>query len=540
VAERNILISIVIVNFKVADYLKRTLLSLREADLYDRSEVIVVDNASHDDSQARITAEFPEVAWVGLKNNIGFGKACNVGAKGGRGEFLLFLNPDTLVSKNTLRACAEFFASHPGAGIMGPKILNADGSLQPGCRRSFPSPLVAFYRLAGLSKLFPKSRRFGKYNLSYLDPDALAEVDAVSGSFMFMPARLFRDIGGFDERFFMYGEDLDLCCRVREKGYSVWYNPATTIIHFKGRSAALRMWKSRRAFYEAMIVFSRKYKHTRASFFPGWLIVVGVMLRAGANFVGNILKTSTAFYLDIFFINAILWCGVTLWFSLSSLPSPYKGDSVAIPLLMHGLLSLSFVSIFAYRGVYSKERYSAGNAIVSGMMASVIFVAAVFFFKSMALSRIAFGVSTVIITFTLVGWREALPRILTRFRRMVFSTGNVVILGSDEVAGALIRNFEEDTSANILGVLWPLASDFPGQFMGYPVLGPIENIKNVLSRQHVDLLLIATDQPWYSHLIEALATVKVRNLTIRWVPTELFAVPRDKLPIVIPLRDFSV
>jgi len=300
------------------------------------------------------------------------------------------------------------------------------------------------------------------------------------------------------------------------------------------------MWKSRRAFYEAMIVFSRKYKHTRASFFPGWLIVIGVMMQAGANFVGSILKTSTAFYIDMFFINGILWCGVTLWFSLSSMPSPYNAGSVAIPLLMHGLLSLSFVSIFAYRGVYSKERYSAVNAIVSGMMASVIFVAAVFFIKSMALSRIAFGVSTVIITFTLVGWREALPQILTRFRRMVFSTGNVVILGSDEVAGALIKNFEEDPSANILGVLWPLAADFPGQFLGYPVLGHIDTIKNILSRQHVDLLLIATDQPWYSHLIEALATVKVRNLTIRWVPTELFAVPRDKLPVVIPLRDFSV
>ncbi|HMD69149.1 MAG TPA: glycosyltransferase [Chitinivibrionales bacterium] len=539
-AAPNALISIVIVNFKVADYLKRTLLSLREADLYNRSEVIVVDNASHDDSRSLITAEFPEVTWVGLKNNIGFGKACNVGAKSGRGEFLLFINPDTLVSKNTLQTCVDFFASHPGAGVMGPKILNADGTLQAGCRRSFPSPLVAFYRLAGLSRLFPKSRRFGRYNLTYLDPGALSEVDAVSGSFMFVLSRLFHDIGGFDETFFMYGEDLDLCCRIRDKGYSVWYNPATTIIHFKGRSAAKRMWKSRRAFYEAMIVFSRKYKHTRASFFPGWLIVVGILIQAGANFVGSILKTSTAFYIDVFVINALLWSGITLWFSFLSMVSPYAGGSVGMLLLMHILLSLSFVSIFAYRGVYSKERYSAVNAIVSGMTASVIFVAAVFFVRSMALSRIAFGVSTVFITFTLVAWREALPRLLTRFRRVAFSTGSVVILGSDEVATTLIRNVENDPSANIQGILWPSSNGSPGEFLGYPVLGHIENIKDVLSRQHVDLLLIATDQPWYSHLIEALATVKIHNLTIRWVPTELFACPRDKLPGVIPLRDFSV
>ncbi len=539
-SSRDILISIVIVNFRVPEYLKRMLLSLREADLYGQSEVIIVDNASHDDSRKLITAEFPEVIWVGLKNNIGFGKACNVGAKSGRGTFLLFLNPDTLVSKNTLRECAEFMRSHRDAGMMGPKILNADGSLQAGCRRSFPSPLVAFYRLAGLSRLFPKSRRFGRYNLSYLDPDALSEVDAVSGSFMFMPAQLFREIKGFDETFFMYGEDLDLCCRIRGKGYKIWYNPATQIIHFKGRSAAKQTWKSRKAFYEAMIIFSRKYKHTRASFFPGWLIFVGIMLQAGINFTGDIFRTFTAFFIDLLVINEILWCGISIWFYVLSKGSPYSGGSVGVLLLMHLLLSVSFLGIFLYRGVYSKERYSVGNAFASGFMASVIFVAAVFFMKSMALSRIAFGVSTIIITFTLVAWREGLPRIVKRFKRFVFSTGNVVILGSDEVAGALIKNFEEDSSANIRGVLWPVKEQYPGEFMGYPVLGHIENIKDVLSRDRVDLLLIATRQPWYSHLIEALATVKVRNLTIRWVPTELFGCSQEKLPGVIPLRDFSV
>jgi FlaA1/EpsC-like NDP-sugar epimerase len=133
-----------------------------------------------------------------------------------------------------------------------------------------------------------------------------------------------------------------------------------------------------------------------------------------------------------------------------------------------------------------------------------------------------------------------LPRILTSFRRLVFATGSVVIIGSDDVAGALIRNFEVDSSASIEGVLWPHKKDVPGEFLGYPVLGDLENIKNVLSKGKVDLLLIATDQPWYSYLIEALASVKVHNLTIRWVPTELFGQPRDTLPAVIPLRDFSV
>jgi GT2 family glycosyltransferase len=540
VAPRDALISVIIVNFRVPDYLKRTLLSLREAELYDQSEIIVVDNASQDDSKNKIIGEFPEVRWVGLKNNIGFGKACNVGAKNSRGTYLLFLNPDTLVSKNTLSVCVEFFKSHAGAGIMGPKIINVDGSLQAGCRRSFPSPIVALYRFTGLSRLFPKSSRFGKYNLTYLDPDAAAEVDAVSGSFLFTTSALFRELGGFDEKYFMYGEDLDLCCRVKEKGYTVWYNPATQIIHFKGRSAAKLTWKSRKAFYEAMIIFSRTYKHTHAAYFPGWLIFVGIMLQAGINFVASLFRNFTACFIDLLLINLILWGGIAVRFSISSMASPYAGSSAATMVFMHALLSFSFLGIFLYRGVYSKERYSAVSALVSGLVSSVIFMAAVFFVNSMAFSRIAFGVSTIVIILTLVAWREALPMVLSRFRRFIFSTGNVVILGSDHVAVALIRNFEKDPSANIRGVLWPVKERHPGEFEGYPVLGHIENIKDVLSRDRVDLLLIATAQPWYSHLIEALATVKVQHLTIRWVPTELFGRTQEKLPEVIPLRDFSV
>jgi hypothetical protein len=530
----------VIVNYRVPDYLIRTIESLREADLYGRTEVIVVDNASQDDSRSIVTTRFPEVAWIGLKHNIGFGKACNVGAQSAHGKYLLLLNPDTLVSKNTLSACADFFAQHPEAGIMGPKIINPKGKLQPACRRSFPSPMVAFYRLTGLSKLFPKSKLLGRYNLNYLDPEAMAEVDAVSGSFMFMPLALFRECNGFDETFFMYGEDLDLCWRVREKGRRVWYNPATQIVHFKGRSASKLAWRSRKAFYEAMIIFSRKYKHTHSVYFPSWLMLVGIMVLAGLNFIGGLFRTFTACFIDLLLINQVLWSVISLRFDLSSIPSPYLGSGIIAMLLMHAFLSLSFLIIFFYRGVYSKERYSVGNALISGSIGSMIFMVGVFFVKSMAFSRIAFLLSTLIIIFVLIAWREVLPKLIHRFRRLVFSTGNVVILGNDDVALALIKNVEADSSAQLSGVLWPVKEQHPGDFQGYPVLGQIDNIRDVLSRSRVDLLLIATAQPWYSHVIEALATVKVKHLTIQWVPTELFARTTEKLPDVIPLRDFSV
>ncbi len=243
------LVSIVIVNYKVPHEICQLLRSLRQAELYDSTEIIIVDNASQDDSRTTITTAFPEVSWIALKNNIGFGKACNVASQNSKGKYLLFINPDTLVSQNTLQVSVDFLEKHPEVGIMGPKVIKPDGTFQPHCRRSFPTPFNIFSHMTGLSKMFPKSELFGKYNLTYVNPDASMEVDAVSGSYMFMRLSLFKTIGGFDETFFMYGEDLDLCVRCQEKGYKVWYHPDTQIIHFKGKSCTKNMIRARMAFY---------------------------------------------------------------------------------------------------------------------------------------------------------------------------------------------------------------------------------------------------------------------------------------------------
>jgi GT2 family glycosyltransferase len=534
------LISIVIVHYKVPDFLQRAMRSLKEARLYEQSEVIIVDNASQDHAKESIAEEFPEVQWIGLKSNIGFGKACNVGAKCAQGTFVLFLNPDTLVSHNALSECVHFYETNKRVGLIGPKILNPDGSLQVSCRRSFPTPPVALYRLAGLSRLFPKSKVFGQYNLTYLDPEKASEVDAVSGSFMFMPLALFQELGGFDESFFMYGEDLDLCWRVKEKGYMVWYDPQTQIIHFKGKSSEKKIFTSRKAFYEAMVIFSRKYRSLHKAFFPGWLINAAIVTLATRTIAANLLKTFTATTIDFVLINAVLFAGISVRFALSALKSPYRGSNVLVMIGMHALLTAGFISIFTYRGVYAKGRYSTGNTLISGALASMAFMSCLYFVKSMAFSRIAFLLSTICITLISAGWREGIPRIKGRFKKLIYSTGKVVVIGNDTVTSRLLKNLEEDKSAQIFGVLWPKPEKFPGEFMGYPVLGTIDDIRLILEHNHVDLLLIATKQPWYSYVIEALSSSKVKNLTIRWVPVELFSQNQNILPQVIPLHDFTV
>jgi GT2 family glycosyltransferase len=536
----DIIVSVVIVHYKVPQLLLQTLRSLRDADGFDRCEVIVVDNHSQDYAAELTAAEFPAVKWIGLKSNIGFGKASNVGAQAARGSFVLFLNPDTLVSKNTIVSCVDFMADHADAGIVGPRILNADGTLQKSCRRSFPTPGVAFYHLSGLSQLFPRSRRFGRYNLTFMDPNEAAPVDAVSGSFMFMRHSLFQKIGGFDERFFMYGEDLDLCRQVHDCGYTVWYNPATQIIHFKGKSSARRPLRSRMAFYEAWVLFSRKYRHTNAVYFPGWLIFIGIAVFSGINLGASLVRSLRAALIDLAFVNILVWISVSLRFLFDLRRSPYESGGLWIMLVLHVLISACFLASFVGRGVYATGRFSARNTLVSGFVASVMFMAVVYFVPSMAFSRIAFAISAVVTTFALAGWREVAWRITPRLMRFIFATGNVIIVGDGPVAGQLIENMEKDRSARITGIIWPRREKAPGALSGYPVLGLITDTRTVLERQRTDLLLIATAEPWYSFVIEALASPRVNNLTVRWVPHELLTGQLERLPGVIPLQDFRV
>lgn len=532
------LISIVIVNYKVPEHLVETLRSIEVAEMYDRTEIIVVDNASGDASQEIVAAEFPDVNWIQLKHNIGFGKGCNVGVRGARGEYILLLNPDTVIARNTLTIAYNFMESHPDVGLMGPKILNPDGTLQASCKRGFPTPSVTFYHFSGLGRLFPKSKRFGRYNLSYINADTSAEVDAVSGSFMFLRTSLYLKINGFDERFFLYGEDLDLCHRIRETGHRIWYHPETQIIHRKGKSSAKSLFRSRVAFYEAMILFSRKYQKLNKGFFPSWLVFVGIILLSVTNIGLNLIRHFIAVFIDLSIINAVLFGVIIARFPPEG--NPYSTLGAWYMLGIHGLLSASFIAMFGYNGIYNKRRYSIVNTILSGLLATVLFSAVIYFVKQFALSRIVFAVSSVVISFLLVGWREMTPFAMKRVRRLIFSTENTMIVGAGPITKAIIKNTEKLRQGRIAGIVWDNAAVRPGEYEGYPVLGTLDELRNILARNRVDALIIATQQPWYSQVIDVLSNLSIKNLTIRWVPHDLAALPPDKLPEDIPLRDFSV
>ena len=252
-------LSIIIVNYNVKEFLQNLLHSLQKSVSSITHEIIVVDNASDDGSAEFIREKFPQINLIVSQTNLGFSKANNIALKVSKGKFIFLINPDTIVSEDTITKMIEFLNEHPDAGLAGCKILNPDGSLQLACRRSFPGPWTSFCKVTGLSALFPKSRLFARYNLTYLDENSTYEVDAISGSFMMMKREVYEKIGGFDEQFFMYGEDLDLCYRIQKNGYKVYYFPGTQIIHYKGESTKRSGLDETKYFYDAMNLFVKKH-----------------------------------------------------------------------------------------------------------------------------------------------------------------------------------------------------------------------------------------------------------------------------------------
>lgn len=281
-------LGIVIVNWNTRDLLRDCLRSVEQSSGVTCS-VVVVDNASSDGSAGMVRAEFPALTLIANPDNRGYPAANNQGlqrlgfGRGGSDEaprYALALNPDTVVPPDALRDMVAYMDADPRVGVAGPKLVLPDGSLDLACRRSFPTPEISFYRMVGLSKLFPGSRRFGRYNLTYLDPDLETEVDSVVGAFMMVRREAIRRVGLFDETFFMYGEDLDWAYRIKQAGWTVKYNPAVTVWHVK-RAASRQSRRAQQEFYRAMLIFYRKHYRPTTPWWLHSLILIGLALRGG-------------------------------------------------------------------------------------------------------------------------------------------------------------------------------------------------------------------------------------------------------------------
>ena len=285
-------LGIVIVSYNVSDLLRDCLASVYDSRGDLTFDVCVVDNDSHDGSAGMVADEFPQARLVRAENR-GYAAGNNLGLqefgygrdgsepRSARPRFALLLNPDTILPPSALADILQFMEEHPQAAVAGPRLVRADGSLDRACRRSFHTPKVAAYRFSGLGRLFPNSPRFGRYNLTYLSPDLTTEVDSVVGAFMLIRGEALAEVGLLDEQFFMYAEDLDLCYRIKQRGWQVWYNSGVTVLHYKGQSSRQRSKFANSKFYETMRLFHDKHFKEQSSFLVNWLIYAGVGLLGG-------------------------------------------------------------------------------------------------------------------------------------------------------------------------------------------------------------------------------------------------------------------
>lgn len=282
-------VGIVILNFKARDYLRRcltTVFASRDVTL----RVVVVDNSSGDGSAEMVRAEFPQAHLIECENHgyaygnnqalrwLGFDER---GFSADAPRYALLLNPDTEVPPDAIAGLVAFMDAHPEAGITGPKLVMENGELDKACRRSFPSPRVAFYHFSGLGKRFPDSPRFARYNLTYLDPDGTYEVDSIVGACMILRPQMMQQIGLLDETFFMYGEDLDWCYRAKQIGWKVMYTAQVVVTHYKSVVARLSA-KAHFEFYRAMLLFYRKH-YRRSTPLPVHGLVLMALLSKGGR-----------------------------------------------------------------------------------------------------------------------------------------------------------------------------------------------------------------------------------------------------------------
>lgn len=281
-------LSVIIVNYDTRDLLRDCLNSVYDSQGKLSFEVHLVDNASSDGSVDMVQSEFPQVRLISSQVNGGFARANNLGLhqagfgvdgdpQPGAPRYALLLNPDTVLPPRTLVDMVTFMDDHPEAGAAGPKLVLPDGRLDLACRRAFPTPTVSFYRMVGLSRLFPRSRLFGRYNMTFSDPDRLIEVDSVVGAFMMVRREAIAQAGLLDETYFMYGEDLDWAFQIKANGWKIYYNPAVTVKHVK-RAASRHSPKARVEFYRAMDIFYRKFYAQSTPFWLHSLVVIGINL----------------------------------------------------------------------------------------------------------------------------------------------------------------------------------------------------------------------------------------------------------------------
>jgi len=498
-------ISVIIVNYNVKELLEQCIKSIFAASGKLSVEVIVVDNNSFDGSAEFIRQKFPgdlRLKLIESPVNLGFAKANNLGAKEATGEYLLILNPDTILQEDTLDRSLEFYKAGKDIGALTCKLILPNGKLDLACRRSFPTPSVAVYRILGLSRIFPKSKLFGKYNLTYLDENDTYEVDAIVGAYMLIKKDVYEKVKGFDEDYFMYGEDLDLCFRIKKAGYKIFYFPETSIIHYKGESTKKSSISYVNNFYGAMQVFVKKNLN-KNFWLMNFLIRMVIFYRAAISYFIRFLKNSYPVVLDLGFIVAGMFIAIYQRFDFF----PVRAYTVVI-----FVYSAIWLITLALSGSYNRnEKLSLIkplNGILIGFFVNSSFT---YFFNEYAFSR-AVVLRTVIYAYILLaGWRVLAKIMKYSKSKGIFSTSNTLIVGKNDETGNFISKLKTrvDVEYEFIGYINPGNDIKPG------FIGNLDNIKDVVNSNRVKNIIFAKNELSNIQILDMMWDLKNRNIAFK-------------------------
>lgn len=427
-------LSVIIVNYNVRFFLEQALLSVRKAIRNIDGEIFVVDNNSVDGSVDMIRERFPDVILIDNKENVGFAKANNQAISKAKGEFILLLNPDTVVEEDTFEKCLRFMDAHPEAGGLGVKMLDGKGNFLPESKRGFPTPFVGFCKAFGLSRLFPESKTFNRYHLGFLSENVTNEIDVLAGAFMFLRRSALDKAGMFDENFFMYGEDIDLSYRIVKAGYKNFYLPEARIIHYKGESTRKGSMNYVRMFYQAMIIFAQKHFSSGSAGLYVLMLKLAIYLRALLSVVSRLLKRWSLPLIDAVSIYTGLFLIEEYWENHIKISEGLRYPKEYILLVMPAYVFVWLFSVFLSGGY---EKNARTIQIVRGLFFGTITIAAIYAFLP---ETLRFSRAMILLGFAWAVFITFVVRLIVHFiRNKNFRLGEiaekkVVIVGSSNEA----------------------------------------------------------------------------------------------------------
>lgn len=515
-------ISVIIVNYNVKDFLEQALLSLQRALNNIDSEVIVVDNASVDGSVPMVRQRFPRVKLIESSENVGFSAGNNLGLKEATGKYIVLLNPDTVVQEDTFIKLLAFFEQEPTASAATCKILNPDGTFSVDCRHSIPTPLTAFWKLLGLDKLFPKSRIFARYNLTFLDENELNQVEAISGSFMMIKKEVVDRVGELDEDFFMYCEDIDYCHRINQSGGKIFYVPDSQIIHYKGESTKKNNLDYVITFNRSLYLFYKKHYQQKYIAPFKWIILLGVIFRGTIIFTRNLINRYFPLLLDLVILNLIMLVSFYIRFELKH---GFRWENFVSSFSIVHLFTSAFYFFSAFFfGVVERVRFSVRKTIFTVGMTFLMAAALTFFLKQFAFSRLVVLISAISAMVVLPGWR-----ILLRFVGRKSSPGlsffskRTLIVGTDADSLALVDKLNSwiDSGMRVVGMVSLDGTDVGQKLSGTEVVTSMAHLKDYLKLRKVDLVIFPTHHITYETILGTMASVHQLNIEFKIVPNHL-------------------